>query len=136
MENSWESRTEKIRRLFDKTLETGALTGIVLSRMLMDVMPSSIRRGMERFHQPLDDRRHDRRLNVKKTITGSSDGRILRDVHLINISRSGMYVEMDSPSEVGPEVFFNLSGKNIGPIMRVKGRVMRRAERGMAIQFS
>jgi hypothetical protein len=42
---------------------------------------------------------------------------------------------VDSPYEVGQEVLFNLSGKNLGPIMRVKGRVMRRAERGMAIQF-
>jgi hypothetical protein len=47
-----------------------------------------------------------------------------------------MYVEVDPPYEVGPEVFFNLSGKNLGPVMRVKGRVMRRAERGLAIQFS
>jgi hypothetical protein len=47
-----------------------------------------------------------------------------------------MYVEVDSPIEVGTEVFINLSGKNLGPIMRVKGRVMRRAERGMAIEFS
>jgi hypothetical protein len=135
MENSWEARSEKMRRLFDKALETGTWTGIVLSRMLIDVMPSPIRRRMERFHQHFDDRRHDRRLTVKKTITGFSDGKVLKGINLINISRGGMYVEVDSPSEVGPEVFFNLSGKNLGPIMRVKGRVMRRAEGGMAIQF-
>jgi hypothetical protein len=136
MENSWEDRAEKMRRLFDKTLETSTWTGIVLTRMLIDVMPSPIRSRMERSHQHFDDRRHDRRLKVKKTITGFSDGKVLKDIHLINISKSGMYVEVDSPSEVGPEVFFNLSGKNLGPIMRVKGRVLRRAERGMAIQFS
>jgi hypothetical protein len=136
MENSWEAQLEKMRRLFDKTLETVNWTGIVLSRTLMDVMPSPIRRSMERFHQHFDDRRHDRRLKVNKTISGSSDGKVLKDIHLINISRGGMYIEVDSPYDVGPEVFFNLSGKNLGPIMRVKGRVMRRAERGMAIQFA
>jgi hypothetical protein len=136
MENSWKARSEKMRRLFDNTIETSTWTGIVLSRMLMDVMPSPIKRSMERFHQHTDDRRYDRRLKVKKTILGFSDGKALKDIHLINISKGGMYVEVDSPFEIGPEVLFNLSGKNLGPIMRVKGRVMRRAERGMAIQFS
>ena len=135
MVNSWETRSEKIRRLFDKTLETGTWTGIVLSRMLMDVMPSPVRRSFERFHQHFDDRRYDRRLKVKKTITGFSNGKKLKDLHLINISKGGMYVKVDSPYEAGQEVLFNLLGKNLGPIMRVKGRVMRRAERGMAIQF-
>jgi hypothetical protein len=135
MENSWEARSEKMRRLFDKTLETGSWTGILLSHMLKDVMPSPFRKSLERYHQHFDDRRYDRRLKVKKTINGFSNGKELKDIHLINISSSGMYVEVDSPGEVGPEVFFNLSGKNLGPIMRVKGRVMRRTERGMAIQF-
>jgi hypothetical protein len=135
MENSWEARSEKIRSLFDKTIETGTWTGIVLSLMLRDVMPSPVRRSIERFHQHFDDRRYDRRLKVKRTITGVSDGKELKALHLINISKGGMYVEVDSPHKVGPEVLFNLSGKNLGPIMRVKGRVMRRAERGMAIQF-
>jgi hypothetical protein len=136
MKDSWEARSDKMRRIIDKTLETGAWTRIVLSRMLIDVMPFSIRKSLDRYHQHLDDRRHDRRLKVKKTITGFSDGKVLKDIHLIDISRGGMYVEVDSPSEVGPEVFFNLSGKNLGPIMRVKGRILRKAERGMAIQFS
>jgi hypothetical protein len=135
MENAWEARTEKIRRFFDKTRETGTWTGIVLSRMLRDAMPSPIRKSMERFHQHFDDRRHDRRLKVKKTITGFSGGKVFKDIHLINISRGGMYIEVDSPYEVGPEAAFNLSGKDLGPIMRVKGRVMRTAEGGLAIQF-
>ncbi len=73
---------------------------------------------------------------MKKTITGFSDGIVLKDIHLIYINKGGMYVEVDTPLEVGPEASFNLSGKNLGPIMRVKGQVIRRAERGMAIQFS
>jgi|APIni6443716594_1056825.scaffolds.fasta_scaffold270779_2 hypothetical protein len=136
MESSWEARSEKMRRFFDKTIETGTWAGIVLSRMFKEVMPSPIRRSLEHFHQHIDDRRYDRRLKLKKTITGFSDGKMLKDIHLINISKGGMYVEVESPLEVGPEVSFNLSGKNLGPIMRVRGRVMRRAERGMAIQFS
>jgi PilZ domain len=136
MENSWESRSEKMRRLFDKTLEAGTWTGILLSHMIKDVIPSPLRKGLERYHQHFDDRRYDRRLRVKKTINGFSNGKELKDIHLINISSGGMYVEVDpANAEVGPEVFFNLSGKNLGPIMRVKGRVTRRTERGMAIQF-
>jgi hypothetical protein len=72
MENSWEVRSEKMRRIFDKTLETGTWTGIVLSRMLIDIMPFPLRKSVEHFHQHFDDRRHDRRLKVKKTLTGFS----------------------------------------------------------------
>lgn len=136
MEDSWEARSEKMRRFFDRTIETGAWTGIVLSSIFKKIIPSPIKKSLERFHQHVDDRRYDKRLKVNKTISCFSDGKMLKDIHLINISKGGMYVELDSPLDVGPEVSFNLSGKNLGPIMRVKGRVMRRAERGMAIQFS
>jgi Tfp pilus assembly protein PilZ len=60
----------------------------------------------------------------------------MRSAHLINLSRGGMYVEMETPPDVGQEMYFNLSGMDLGPFMRVRGRVTRRAERGMAIQFT
>ena len=136
MEKSWEARVEKLRRMYDKTYETGAWTGIVLSRMLLNVMPSPIRKRMERPVLHFDDRRHDRRLHVDRSVTCMKDGQETENAHLINISIGGMYVEMDNPSDVGQELFFNITGRNLGQIMRVKGRVMRRSERGMAIQFS
>jgi len=46
-----------------------------------------------------------------------------------------MYVEIDTPSDIGQEMFINLTERNLGVFTRVKGRVMRRSERGMAIRF-
>jgi len=135
MEKSWEARAEQLRRIYEKTYKIGAWTGIVLSRMLLNVMPSPIRRRMEREAHHFDDRRHDRRLHIDRNITCMRNGHEMEKAHLINISIGGMYVEMNNLSDVGQELFFNLSGINLGAFMRVKGCVMRRSERGMAIKF-
>jgi len=135
MENAREARSEKMLRLLDTTLQTGAWAGIVLSRIVQNMLPASLKR--EKRHLPyfIDDRRRDRRLHVDRTVTCNQDGKDMRNAHLINISRNGMYVETDDPFYVGQELSFNLSGRNLGPFMRVRGRVTRKAEHGMAIRF-
>jgi len=135
MEKSWESSTERMRSKLEKALETGAWTGIVMSRALLSVIPATLREKAGMLHNHFDDRRHDRRLHVDRTVSCMRNGKDMEGAHLVNISKSGMYVEMERPAMVGQELMFNLSGKNLGPFLRVKGRVMRSAERGMAIQF-
>jgi hypothetical protein len=136
MKNLQETATEKIFKIYDRTIETRAWAGIVLSRLLMNAIPSSLRGKMGHLPRHFDDRRRDRRLHVdNKTITCVRDGKDMKEAHLINISRSGMYVEMDAPPDVGQEMSFALSKKGMGHLMRVKGQVSRRAERGMAVQF-
>jgi hypothetical protein len=134
MKNSWESGS-RIRNILEKTLETGIWSGIILSRMFSNLIPAPIKK-MEMLPHYYDDRRRDRRLHVDRTVTCACNGKDMEKAHLINISRSGMYVEIDNPPDVGQEMNFNLSGKNLGSIMRVRGQVIRRAERGMAIQFT
>jgi hypothetical protein len=121
---------------YNKALETGTLTGVVLSQMMRTVMPPSMRSRLDARRQDSSDRRQDRRHRLERTITGYSNGRRLENLHLIDISRGGLYVETDSPHDIGPDVYFDLSGKNLGPFMRVKGWVTRRAERGIAVRFS
>ncbi len=135
MGKSWGSGTERVRRLFDKTWEAGAWTGIIMSRTLLNVMPPAIREKMGLLANHFDDRRQDRRLHVDRTVSCMRNGKDVEGAHLINISKGGMYVEMERPSGVGQELSFNLSGRNLGPILRVRGRVTRSAERGMAIEF-
>jgi hypothetical protein len=120
--------------LLDRTLEKGAFAGIVLSRTIRGLMPNSMKEK-RRLPYFLDDRRRDRRIRVDRTVTCRRDGQEMQRGHLINISRGGMYVETDTPWEVGEELSFNLSGRNLGPFLRTRGRVTRRAERGMAVQF-
>lgn len=138
MEQMREPRSEKILRLYDKALENGAWTGIVMTRMLMNVLPASVKEKRARLRLPhhFDDRRRGRRLHVDRTVTCTPDGREIKTGHLINISMDGMYMETDAPFDVGQEMSFNLSRRNLGPIMRVRGRVARRSDRGMAIQFT
>lgn len=135
MGNSWEARSEKMLRLLDTTLQTGAWAGIVLSRMVQNMLPASLKREKRRIPYFFDDRRRDRRLHVDRTVACMQDGKGTRNARLINISRNGMYVETDAPVDVGQELSFNLSGRNLGPFMRVRGRVTRKAEHGMAIRF-
>ncbi|MGO9144802.1 MAG: PilZ domain-containing protein [Desulfomonilia bacterium] len=136
MENSRKAGTGKIRGIIDKTVEAGAWTGIVLYCTLMNVMPATIRERMGLLPNLFDDRRRDRRLHVDKTVSFIRNGYEMQTAHLINISRSGMYVEIDTPSDIGQEMFINLTGRNLGVFTRVNGRVMRRSERGMAIRFT
>ena len=135
METKMEARSVKMFRLLDRTLQKGAWTGIILSRMVRNMLPDSMKRA--RGHHPyfIDDRRDSRRLRVDRTVACMRTVQDKRTAHLINISRDGMYVETDAPADVGQELSFNLSGTNLGPIMRVRGRVTRKAERGMAVRF-
>lgn len=136
MEHMGEPRSEKLLRLYDKAMETGALTGIVVTRLLMNVLPASVKEKTARLPSHFDDRRRGRRLHVDRAVTCSPEGTEQKRARLINISKGGMYVETDVACDVGQEMSFNLSGKNLGPIMRVRGRVARRSDRGMAIQFT
>lgn len=135
MENVGETRSEKMVRLLDRSLQTGAWTGIVISRMLRNILPASMKKERRHLRYFIDDRRRDRRVHMDRTVTCMHDGRDTKNAHLINISMNGMYVEMDAPADVGQELSFNLSGRNLGPIMRVRGRVTRKAEHGMAVRF-
>lgn len=130
------SKSEKIRKTYDKMMEASSLTGIVLSHMLMRVLPESAKEKMERTQRNADDRRRDRRFHVDRTIACTQDGKELSKAHLINISKGGMYLKVDAPFDVGQEMSFNLSSKTPRPLMWVKGRVMRRVDRGMAIRFT
>lgn len=135
MENARQDRSGKMLDLLDRSLQAGAWSGIVLSRMLRNMLPPSLKRDRRRRPYFIDDRRQGRRLRVDRAVTCRGDGQDATSARIINISRNGMYVETDAPSDVGRELSFNLSGRNLGPFMRVRGRVTRRAEHGMAIRF-
>lgn len=135
MEKSWETSSERLLRLVDRARQTGAWTRIILSRLLMSLMPASLRGRREALPNRFDDRREDRRLRVDRSLTCYSDKLGARNTHLINISTGGMYLETDSPLDAGQELSFNLLGMNLGPFLRARGQVTRRAEHGMAVRF-
>lgn len=135
MEQTEKSRSEKNRRIYDKAIETSSWTGIILFRMLMSALPESAREKMEGTQRHFDDRRRDRRRLVDKTIDCINDRKERNKAHLINISKSGMYLEVDFPFDIGQGMSFHFLGKNLGSLMRVKGKVMRKDDRGMAIRF-
>lgn len=135
MEYSQEHRPRKISGLLDRVYQAGAWTGIVILRMILNMLPASMKSERKRIPHFFDDRRSASRLHVDRNVVCMRDGKDVKTAHLINISRSGMYIEIDDPADIGQEMFFNLSGRNLGPFMRVRGRVTRKAEHGMAIRF-
>jgi len=135
MECSGEDRSSKMLDLLREIYQTGTWTGIVISCMIRNMMPASIRSQRRRIPHFFDDRRRASRLRVDRNVTCMRDRQDVMTTHLINISRGGMYVEADNPADIGQEMYFNLSGRDLGPIMRVRGQVTRKAEHGMAVRF-
>jgi len=135
MKPSEEDRPGTMIDLLREIYQIGAWTGIVISRMIRNMLPASVRSQRRRIPHFFDDRRRASRLRVDRNVTCMRDRQDTTTAHLINISRGGMYVEADNPANIGQEMYFNLSGRNLGPFMRVRGQVTRKAEHGMAIRF-
>jgi hypothetical protein len=135
MENIPESKSSRVIKIYDKTVENSAWAGIVASCVVKNIIPFSIKERLKQLPHRFDDRRLGRRLHVNKTVNCLRDKQEMDNVHLINISRGGLYVETDKPADIGQELSFDLSGRNYGPFMRVMGRVTRKTDRGMAVQF-
>lgn len=135
MANAREPRSNKVLKFYDKAVENSAWAGIVASCVVKNIMPFSLKERLRQIPQRFDDRRWGRRLHVERTVNCIHDQTEIDSVRLINISSGGMYVETDNPSLVGQELSFDLSGRNLGPFMRVMGKVTRRSDRGMAVQF-
>jgi hypothetical protein len=130
-----ESRSNGFLKIFDKTLENSAWAGIVASCVVKNMIPYSIKERLKNSSHRFDDRRVDRRLHVDRTVKCIRDKSEMDSVHLINISSGGMYVETDRPADIGQELPFDLSGRNMGSFMKVMGKVMRKTDRGMAVKF-
>jgi hypothetical protein len=126
MEEKWQNTLGMVRVNSKKILNSLACNGIILLQPLKNKVVAS---GTG------SDRRHSRRLRPDKDIFLWKDGRPDRKAHLLDISINGMYVETDAPLEEGQEL--QLSMHALLPLRypAITGRVVRKAPKGMALQF-
>jgi hypothetical protein len=129
------TRKNKWLTMYDKAVENTAWAGIVATCVAKNIIPFSLKESLKNAPHLFDDRRAGKRLNVDRTVNCFRDNTGMDSVHLLNISSSGMYVETDHPGLIGQEFSFDLSGRNIGPLLRVTGKVTRKTDKGMAIHF-
>lgn len=76
-------------------------------------------------------------VDLRAEILGTRRGRRLHEaVHVINLSKGGMYVKSDLPMDVGREVSANIEASKLYKTFWAKGKVVRNEEHAMAIQFT
>jgi hypothetical protein len=126
MEEKWRNTLGMVRLNSKKILNSLACNGIILLQPLKNKMMAS---GAE------TDRRHGRRLRSDKDIFIWKDGRPDRKAHLLDISINGMYVETEAPLEEGQELQLSLYKQLPLRYPAITGRVVRKAPKGMALQF-
>jgi len=128
-------RKNKWLNMYDKAIDNTAWAGIIAACVAKNIIPFSMKDRLKKMPHRYDDRRMSKRLNVDKTVNWYRENAEMDNLHLLNISSGGMYVETNHPGFIGQEFSFDLSGRNIGPFLRVMGKVTRSSDRGMAIQF-
>lgn len=133
MQEQWRNRFKEVRSIFWNTVESAAIQGVALQQAVKGFVPGIAKPAATAHHT--DDRRLSRRLHMDRTVSFWSEGMDPRQAQLINLSRSGMYIETDTPLDLGRETKITLPGLMARISTSVTGRVVRKAAHGMAIQL-
>jgi len=133
MQEQWRNRYQDVRSRFWSTVESLAIQGVALQQAVKGLVPGLAHNAATTNH--VDDRRRMRRLHIDRPVSFWTEGMEPRQAQLINLSRSGMYIETDAPLDLGRETNIRLPGLAAWNPPRVSGRVVRTAPHGMAIQL-
>ena len=133
MQEQWRNRLKKVRSVFWNTVDSLVIQGVALQQTVKGLAPGFARAAATAHH--VDDRRLSRRLHMDRTVSFWSEEMDPRQAKLINLSRGGMYIETDTPLDLGRETKITLPGLMAWNFPSVTGRVVRKAAHGMAIQL-
>ena len=84
----------------------------------------------------MEEQRNHKRANVKILVGYRSDDQTYKMGKVRNISRSGMFVETESPEHMNGYVIASLDIDDFGKVLWVQGRVVRETDEGMAVVFT
>lgn len=84
----------------------------------------------------LEQRAHRRgRVNIK--VAYRDNGNVYTMGRVINISKGGMYIMTDSPPEnIDGYLIASLDAEEFGKVIWTQGRILRKADSGMAVVFT
>lgn len=109
-----------------------------LKYMLQERMGFQMSEQLLETGKTSERRVHNRnRVNLQAEIVGTRQGDKFHEaVHVVNLSKGGMYVESSIPLDVGKDVNANIEAMQFDKTFWVKGKVVRNEEHSMAIQFT
>jgi dihydroflavonol-4-reductase len=125
-----------------KTLEQDLAADGSKAQRELGITYTPVRKAIEdEIHPPreaehLYKHRRYSRFKVSRPLTLQPENMEQRIVQLRDISRGGLFVETDKPLKKGMEVAANFSEKPEERLFTVKGKVLRKTNKGMAVQFT
>ncbi len=84
----------------------------------------------------MDERRKNARTSVNLKVIYMGDSMKYNRGKVNNISKEGMFIQTETPQDVGIYILASIDVDNMGRIVWAQGRVVRRSENGMGIAFT
>jgi len=84
----------------------------------------------------MEEMRKNPRASVNLKVVFMGDSMNYSRGRVNNISKCGMFVQTDTPQELGTYILASIDVDNMGRIVWAQGRVVRKSENGMAIEFT
>jgi hypothetical protein len=84
----------------------------------------------------MDERRKSNRTSVNLKVIYMGDSMNYSRGKVNNISREGMFIQTESPQDVGIYILASIDVDNMGRIVWAQGRVARKSDNGMGIEFT
>jgi len=84
----------------------------------------------------MKENRKFRRARVKMKVYYNHDGRTDKTARVIDISKGGMYLETGYAPEVDGYLLASLDAEDLGKIIWVQGRVVRKTRTGVGVMFT
>jgi hypothetical protein len=84
----------------------------------------------------MDEKRKSSRTSVNLKVIFMGDSMNYSRGKVNDISKGGMFVQTESPQETGVYILASIDVDNMGQIAWAQGRVVRKTDSGMAIEFT
>jgi hypothetical protein len=84
----------------------------------------------------MDEKRKSSRTSVNLKVIYMGDSMNYSRGKVNNISKEGMFIQTETPQDVGIYILASIDVDNMGRIVWAQGRVVRKSDNGMGIEFT
>jgi hypothetical protein len=84
----------------------------------------------------MDEKRKSSRTSVNLKVVFMGDSMNYNRGKVNNISKGGMFVQTEIPQDKGMYILASIDVDNMGRIVWAQGRIVRKSDDGMAIEFT
>jgi len=83
----------------------------------------------------MNDRRLSERIDVNLKTYFNGDNTRSFSGHITNISTGGLFLETGRPLKERSSIYIDIDAQKIGKVIRLKGKVLRKENSGLAVRF-